>query len=330
MDTESVATGNPKRKRDLSIREFPQLAASEEFFMKSNSQYSLSQRMVNARRDANLLRDRYTAILSMPEDLFEMTVFRNAHPEYDLLMANPDEPCKDMIPDVFFGHAIPATNRTAAFRIYNEWKNKERFDDRLVRARKKCLLRVKKLEDSAINLSAAQKRLTKLQELATTPGHVVGREVYDFFRSLLRTRENLKNKSTKGKMRALLLPILAPASVAPDNGLFRTLRISAENQEFVPFDVFIIRDVDTSKRNIESVVAVLDMDGTLHPRKDVYTSTLIQCLSELLKDPEEYVSLLGKLIGTCCMCGKRLIDDFSLAVGMGRICQKSLKQFIQT
>jgi hypothetical protein len=64
-----------------------------------------------------------------------------------------------------------------------------------------------------------------------------------------------------------------------------------------------------------------ELIGEQHPG-DLYRGSHEAELSLVLKMPEPFALLFGKLVGHCCICGKTLTDDASRAIGMGLECEK--------
>lgn len=75
-----------------------------------------------------------------------------------------------------------------------------------------------------------------------------------------------------------------------------------------------------------SVVAVVTQYGQTYCTADFATKTqggdLLDCLRLLNKHPESAATALGKLTGSCCICGSPLSTAESLRRGIGPECSK--------
>lgn len=60
---------------------------------------------------------------------------------------------------------------------------------------------------------------------------------------------------------------------------------------------------------------------------DVYRGEREAELQGIMRMPEVFARLFGRLIGSCCICGKTLTDDTSKDIGMGLECEKKVGYF---
>lgn len=65
--------------------------------------------------------------------------------------------------------------------------------------------------------------------------------------------------------------------------------------------------------------AALNEDGTLYPRKAM-TAAVMQELIKVEEQGLEAIQEIGRLTGCCCICGRMLTDEESIANGIGPIC----------
>lgn len=65
--------------------------------------------------------------------------------------------------------------------------------------------------------------------------------------------------------------------------------------------------------------AQLNESGTLYPRKAM-TAAVMQELIKVEEQGLEAIQEIGRLTGCCCICGRMLTDEESIANGIGPIC----------
>lgn len=105
----------------------------------------------------------------------------------------------------------------------------------------------------------------------------------------------------------------------------KTLHLVLEKQIRLHLGICKIVDTQAGKICLVSPMfgagyyGTFERDGTFRPTKQC-----TQQMKDILLDVEargiEAVKAIGKLNGICCVCGRKLTDEYSIANGIGPIC----------
>jgi hypothetical protein len=164
-----------------------------------------------------------------------------------------------------------------------------------------------------------KQKYNKLSELLITFGYFRNNDVYNLdilqplsldenvskeLNNILLPEGELKGESHKTAK--LMIPFLYEKS-------FVKTIVTIETSEFTPYTVFAFR------LKGKKLVAVVHEDK-LWCRITEYTDILKEALNTFSKNPQLFLSTIGKEIGCCCICSRDLSDPVSKENGIGPVC----------
>jgi hypothetical protein len=308
----------PKRKAEKIIkRQYPHMTVKQEEFYINASSINFEQELEKLKKPVE---NEYS---QKPWEWFRNDLLAIKHPEVIELLRDPCHiPDPDDIIDNFCfmdqqNPGRPKTNVDIYGEIYRKWSPTEMEKTPEYKAYKLHRDKVYKYESQIRGLKEKQEKLKKLRgTIVEKQPQILPDDTMQVLSRFISVSEGkkekkIRNRKDKGHIKALIIPLFL-------GDTFEKIMIMNNSDDFGE-PVFTAR-IGAEKKN--NIVATITFNNEILVRQDKYQGLLIDSLIELGKDPEGFLSSVGKRVGFCLMCSKPLTDENSRKLGYGPICAR--------
>lgn len=313
-------------------REYPHLTVQEEEFYKKHLERDLEQDVLKLEKQLQEI-DKGEPYADKTYAWFHQDFMLIKHPVMKTYLSNMDHVSDpyDIMPGFsFLGKecqpARPKTNRDRYSEFSRLWLESEM--DKTEEYKAFTILESKryKIRNKLRIISSDLTKFKKIQSIVEKSIEKLSAAFLNTYMSLIHP-EKEKEKSKRSRqekvkqaknnndhrVKGLMIPIMHQEKWVK---FFLT-----RNREKFSSDTFVLQDGMASSNN-PAILGTITLNGEIVIRNDDYKQDLSDSLIQLGNDPKTYLSITGKKVNMCLICGKPLTNDQSLELGYGPVCAR--------